>query len=104
MLVACRTQAAEEDLQEIAFQIGLLSRRPNVADKIIDELIEQANNLAITSQIASMGTEAPEIGGDVRLFCHKRWVLISRYMPHGFDVLRIVDGSDGGEESGGCGQ
>ena len=41
MLVARRTQAAEEDLQEIAFQIGLLSRRPNVADKIIDELIDK---------------------------------------------------------------
>ncbi len=93
MLFARRTQAAEEDLQEIAFQIGLLSRRPNVADKIIDELIEQANNLAITSQIATIGTEAPEIGRDLRLFCHKRWVLIFRYMPHGIDVLRIVDGS-----------
>lgn len=36
MLVARRTQSAEEDLQEIAFQIGLASRRPDVADKIID--------------------------------------------------------------------
>jgi plasmid stabilization system protein ParE len=93
MLVARRTESAEADLQEIAFQIGLLSRRPNVAVKIIDELIEQANNLAITSQIAKIGTEAPEIGRDVRLFCYKRWVLIFRYMPHGIDVLRIVDGS-----------
>ena len=40
-----------------------------------------------------MGTEAPEIGLDVRLFSYKRWVLIFRYMPHGIDVLRIVDGS-----------
>ena len=93
MLVARRTESAEADLQEIAFQIGLLSRRPNVADKIIDELIEQANNLAITSQIATIGTEAPEIGRDVRLLSFKRWVLIFRYMPHGIDVLRIVDGS-----------
>lgn len=93
MLVARRTQSAEEDLEEIAFQIGLLSRCPNVADKIIDELIDHANNLAITSQIATIGTEAPEIGRDVRLFSYKRWVLIFRYMPHGIDVLRIVDGS-----------
>ena len=53
MLVARRTESAEADLQEIAFQIGLLSRRPNVADKIIDELIDQANNLAINSQIGN---------------------------------------------------
>ena len=83
MLVARRTQAAEQDLQEIAFQIGIVSRRPSSADKIVDELIEQANNLALTSQIATMGTDAPEIGNGVRLFSHKRWVIVFRYEPHG---------------------
>ena len=65
MLVARRSQAAEQDLQEIAFQVGIVSRRPNSADKLVDELIEQCSNLALTSQIATMGTDAPEIGKGV---------------------------------------
>lgn len=93
MRVARRSQAAEQDLQEIAFQIAVRDRRPHTADKIIDELIVQSNNLAQTSGVAEMGTTAPEIGSGVRLYSHKRWVVVFRYEEHGIDVLRIVDGS-----------
>jgi plasmid stabilization system protein ParE len=88
-----RTEAAERDLQSIAFQIGLMSQRPSAADRIIDDLIEQCEILAEQSPAAERGTAAPELGDSVRLFSHKRWVIIFRYEPHGVDILRFADGS-----------
>jgi plasmid stabilization system protein ParE len=90
---ARRSNAAEHDLRELAFQIAVMDGRVVAAERLIDELIEQAENLARTSGIAEMGTAAPELGERVRLFSHKRWVIIFRYESHGIDVLRIVDGS-----------
>jgi len=88
-----RSDAAELDLQEIAFQIAFTSRRPKLADVIIDELIAECEKLAELSATAKIGTHAPELGRDIRLFSYKRWVIIFRYEPHGIDVLRIADGS-----------
>lgn len=88
-----RSKAAEHDLQELAYQIAVIDGRMTTAERLIDELIEQAGNLAKTSGIAEMGTASPELGERVRLFSHKRWVIVFRYEPHGVDVLRIVDGS-----------
>ncbi|NUQ63718.1 MAG: type II toxin-antitoxin system RelE/ParE family toxin [Pirellulales bacterium] len=93
MPIARRSEAAERDLQDIAFHIALVERRPATADRIIDELIAQAEKLAELSAIATLGTAAPEIGEGVRLFSYKRWVILFRYQPHGIDVLRFADGS-----------
>jgi plasmid stabilization system protein ParE len=90
---ARRTEAAERDLRNIAFQIALKDHRPLTADQIIDELIEQSHNLARLSTSSVLGTAAPEIGEGVRLFPYKRWVILFRYEPHGIDVLRFADGS-----------
>jgi plasmid stabilization system protein ParE len=93
MCQARRTEAAERDLQDIAFQIAFSHRRPSTADQIIDELIEQADRLGQLSKNAVLGTSAPEIGEGIRLFPYKRWVIMFRYEPHGVDILRIADGN-----------
>jgi plasmid stabilization system protein ParE len=90
---ARRSDAAERDLQEIAFHIAFRERRPVTAERIIDELIAQAEKLAQLSTTTVLGTAAPEIGDGVRLFPYKRWVVLFRYEPHGIDVLRFADGS-----------
>jgi plasmid stabilization system protein ParE len=56
-------------------------------------LIAQTERLAQLSPTTILGTAAPEIGEDVRLFPFKRWVILFRYELHGIDVLRIADGS-----------
>lgn len=93
MPLARRSEAAERDLQGIAFHIAFRERRPLAADRIIDELIAQAERLAQLSTTTVLGTEAAEIGEGVRLFPYKRWVIIFRYERHGIDVLRFADGS-----------
>jgi len=85
---AQRSEAAQRDLESIAFQIALRDRRPSTADRIIDELIDQCDELARLAQTAVLGTAAPEIGEDVRLFPYKRWVILFRYAPHGVHILR----------------
>jgi len=93
MAKARRTEAAECDLQDIAFHIALAQRRPVIADRVIDEILAQTDRLAALSRNAELGTLAPEIGEGVRLFSFKRWVILFRYEQHGIDVLRIADGS-----------
>jgi plasmid stabilization system protein ParE len=93
MPTARRTQAAEDDLREIAFHIAFREQRPSTADRIIDELIARCERLAESSISSIQGTAAPEIGDGVRLFAHQRWVIIFRYQPHGVGILRIADSS-----------
>ena len=93
MPTARRTEAAERDLQDLAFHIAMREQRASAADRIIDELIAQAENIAELSINTSLGTSAPEIGGGIRLFSYKRWVILFRYEPHGIDVLRFADAS-----------
>jgi plasmid stabilization system protein ParE len=93
MPIARRTEAAEVDLQDIAYHIAIESHSPFAADRIIDELTAKCGELARDSQFVQQGTSAPEIGERVRLFSYKRWVILFRYEPHGIDVLRFADGS-----------
>ncbi len=93
MPTARRTEAAERDLRDIAFHIAFNDNRPVLADRIIDELVEQADTLARLSPSSVMGTAGPEIGEGVRLFSYKRWVILFRYELHGVDILRFADAS-----------
>ena len=93
MPTARRSAAAERDLQDIAHHIALEDGRPIAADRVIDTLVGQAEEIARLSTSTIMGTAAPEIGDGVRLFCCKRWGILFRYQPHGIDVLRFADGS-----------
>ena len=93
MCRARRTEAAEGDLREIAFQIAFTDGRPLTADRIIDELINQADTLAQSSKSSVMGTACAEIGEGVRMFSYRRWVILFRYRPEGVDILRFADSS-----------
>ena len=93
MTVAHRTETADNDLRNIAYQIGVESGRPLTADKIIDDLIDCCDQLAELSHVSQIGTAATELGRGIRLFTHRRWVIIFRYIDEGVLVLRIADGS-----------
>jgi plasmid stabilization system protein ParE len=93
MPVAYRTETADNDLRAIAYQIGVENGRPLTAERIVDELIDCCDQLAMLSPHSELGTAAPELGHGVRLFSHQRWVIIFRYVDDGVLVLRIVDGS-----------
>jgi len=90
---AKRTQAADRDLESIAYEIGLVHGRVRAAEQIIDELIGQCDRLAEFASTAVLGTNTPQLGEGVRLFGYKRWVIVFRYTPDGIIVLRIADGS-----------
>ena len=93
MAVAYRTETADNDLRNIAYQIGVESGRPLTAERIVDDLIDCCDQLAELSPISRIGTTAPELGRGIRLFSHRRWVIIFRYIDEGVLVLRIADGS-----------
>ena len=86
-----RTEAAEQDLRDIAYYIAVEDGRPLVADKLIDEITAKCDSYAQTPGI--IGTDAPHLGEGYRTFPHKRWVIIFRYIQDGIEVLRIVDAS-----------
>ena len=90
---AFRTEAADNDLREIAFHIGVESGRPATAGKIIDEIIDCCDQIAELSPLSQLGTAASELGRGIRLFTHRRWVIIFRYLDEGVLILRIADGS-----------
>jgi plasmid stabilization system protein ParE len=93
MPVAHRTEIADNDLRNIAYQIGVESGRPLTAERIVDELIDCCDQLAALSAISRLGTSASELGPGIRLFTHRRWVIIFRYVNEGVLILRIADGS-----------
>lgn len=93
MTKAKRTEAAERDLEDIAFQIAVVDNRPDVAEKILRELVAESDRLASLASRAILGTATPELGEGVRLFPHKRWVIVFRYFEDTIVVLRIADAS-----------
>jgi plasmid stabilization system protein ParE len=92
MAIAYRTESADQDLRNIAYQIGVESGRPLNAERIVDELIDCCNLLAELPPTSQPGTAALEIGPGIRLFSHRRWVIVFRYIDAGVLVLRIADG------------
>ena len=40
-----------------------------------------------------MGTARPDLGEDLRVFSHKRYVIVYRALADGIEVLRVVDGA-----------
>lgn len=93
MPLAHRTAAADADIRSIALQIGLESGRPLAADQFVDDLIDCCDQLAALSPLSQVGTAVPELGRGLRLFSHRRWVIVFRYVDDGVLVLRIADGS-----------
>ena len=93
MIVVNRSESAHDDLVNIALQLTIESTGSVAAEGIVNELIDCCDRLALLSFASQLGIEAPELGPEVRLFSHDRWVMIFRYTDDGLVVLRIVDGS-----------
>lgn len=85
-----RTPAAEADLVDIAYHVAVADGRPLTADRIIDEMLARCETYGHNPLL---GSAAPELGEDYRIFPVKRWVVIYRPIDDGIEVMRIVDGS-----------
>lgn len=93
MTSARRTEAAERDFANIGYQIAVEDGRPELARHVLQRIAGQCDRLAQLAASAILGTPAPEIGTEVRLFPCMRWVLLFRYDEQGVVILRIADGN-----------
>lgn len=93
MRVARLTEPARNDLRMIAYHIGVTARRPEIADRIVDAVLDKCDQLAEQSETVTVGKPIAQMGVGVRVIRFKRWVIIFRYEDHGIDVLRIADQS-----------
>jgi plasmid stabilization system protein ParE len=92
MASARRTEAADDDLLGISYDIAVGSGRPKTADRVIHELVDFCDRLAELAPMSQLGTSAPDLGEGIRLIPHRRWVIVFRYVDDGVLVLRIADG------------
>jgi len=65
MPTAGRSEAAERDLRDIAYHVAFRDRRPLTADRIIDELIAQAEKIAELSATTMLAASHPAIDARV---------------------------------------
>jgi plasmid stabilization system protein ParE len=93
MARARRTATAERDFENIAYQVTVVSGRPETAERILCELQTRCDEISARAGFSIERTAAPRIGEGVRLVAHKRWVILFRYDGNGIIVLRIADGS-----------
>ena len=87
---AVRSHEAEEDLFDIAYQIGVRDQRPQTASKVVDELIAKCETYAQTPLI---GTPDDSLFKGCRIGRHKRWLIFYRLSEMGIEVVRILDGA-----------
>jgi toxin ParE1/3/4 len=85
-----RTPVAERDLDGIFDYIAEESGRPTTAVAILREI---AQKCALYAQQPEMGTSRPDLGADIRVFSHKRYVVVYQPLPDGIEVLRVIDGA-----------
>ena len=90
MAKATWTRQANLDLEEIVFYLGVEQDRRRTARKIAREIRDKCEVHAISPLL---GTARSDLGEGLRVFSHKRWVVVFRPHAEGIEVLRIVDGS-----------
>jgi len=84
------TIQANLDLEEIVFYLGVEQDRRSTARKIAREIRDKCEVHAISPLL---GTARADLGEGLRIFSHKRWVVVFRPVAEGIEVLRVVDGS-----------
>jgi toxin ParE1/3/4 len=85
---AVNSELAEADLADIWVEIAVDDI--GTADQFIQELRLLAQKLA---EQPFMGRERSELGQDVRVFPHEKYLLIYRPAPHGVGIARVVHGA-----------
>ena len=90
MSQAVWTPVAEEDLDDILFQIAMVDRRPETAERIYFEIRDRANEYATGDLPTLRHPVAPKTWS---YFRQKRWLIFYKQHPTGIEVMRVVDGS-----------
>ena len=88
------TEDGRADVDEIYDYIARRDRRPATADKVVRGLMATCQWLAEEFATGSViGTARPDLGENIRLFTHQRWVLVFHPVTNGIEVIRVLDGS-----------
>lgn len=85
-----RTPTAARDLDEIFDYIAIEGGRPATAEKLIRDIGAKCQ---IYAAQPGMGTARPDLGEDLRVLSHKRYVIVFRPLADGIEILRVVDGA-----------
>ena len=85
---------AKQDVDGIYDFIAHTDRRPLTADNVVRELALQCESYATAFADGNLiGTLRSDLGEQVRVFTHKRWLVVFRPIQDGIEVLRVVDGA-----------
>ncbi len=85
-----RTPTAARDLDEIFDYIAIEGGRPTTAEKLIRDIGAKCQ---IYAAQPGTGTARPDLGEDLRVFPHKRYVIVFRPLADGIEVIRVVGGA-----------
>jgi toxin ParE1/3/4 len=85
---------AEQELEAIYEWIAHRDGRTQTAKKIAAEIRQKCDEYANAfASGSSLGTDRPDLGQSLRVFTHKRWVIVFRSIDDGIEVMRVLDGS-----------
>ena len=84
------TPRAEKHLEDIAYYIAVDDGRPITADRIVREIHDTCELYARNPQL---GEARPDLGNNVRVFSHKRWVIVYYPLDDGIVVEAVFDGA-----------
>ncbi len=88
------TSPAKRDVDGIYDFIARRDRRPETAEKVVRELVFHCENYAKVFAAGNViGTLRSDLGENIWVFTHQRWVVVYRSIEGGIEVLRVVDGS-----------
>jgi len=90
MALALWTPLAENDLEEILFQIRVVGERPETARRIAEAIRNEANARANMDVPGQIHPAAPDGWLYFRL---KRWLIFYQPRSEGIEVLRVLDGA-----------
>lgn len=85
------TQAAQDDLADIALFIAVESGSREVAEEFAQQIRNKCGNLAGLGGI--LGTARPELGSDLRSLPFKNYVIFFRYRDRHVEVVNVLHGS-----------
>ena len=82
------TPMAARELEDILFYIRIADGRPQTAQRIGEELCERIDQQAVQ---AGTGQRHPHAPANWRYVRYKRWLIFYQEIPHGLEVMRVVD-------------
>lgn len=85
---------ARRDVDDIYNYIARKNHRPLTADRFVRELDEACRKYAgIYAAGSEIGTPRDDLGDGLRVFTHKRWVVVFGPTSGGIEIIRVLDGS-----------